>query len=237
MHICAPSQDHQGASYLIKHSWSIKIWTINRPLEGKQRVRDCLASLTLPFFFPRLEVPQSAETLIEGFRIRTPLRYLVWSVLIRQSDTNWHLFLESVKWSKQCFHLNSVAFKPPPDSLLVTNCVVVAHSTPALLPTFFFFFRSVSSCNTQTFLPSSMEDITVCCTSLILNNKPFSSLCPRICTGESKREWEVRGNWTTVECPMGCIWYCQEQFGAGAGCARSVSAWFRFPMLGSWHQG
>lgn len=67
--------------------------------------------------FSRLQVPQSVETLIEGFRIRTPLRYLVWSVLIRQSGTNWHLFLESVKRSKQCFHLNAVAFSSTPPIL------------------------------------------------------------------------------------------------------------------------
>lgn len=36
---------------------------------------------------------------------------------------------------------------------------------------------------------------------------------------------------------MGCIWYCQEQFGAGTGCARSMSAWFRFPLLGYQHHG
>lgn len=60
----------------------------------------------------------------------------------------------------------------------------------------------------------------------------YLSLCPRLCT-----RGRGQGNWTTVEHPMGCIWFCQEQFGAGAGCARSVSVWFRFPLLGNGHQG
>lgn len=52
------------------------------------------------------------------------------------------------------------------------------------------------------------------------------SLGRSLCSGRGGQ-----GRWPAVEHPMGCIWFCQEQFGAGAECARSVSAWFRFPLV------
>lgn len=65
----------------------------------------------------------------------------------------------------------------------------------------------------------------------IIMLSPSNITCPRRCA-----RGRGQGNWT-VEHPMGCIWYCQEQFAAGAGCARSVSAWFRLALLVYWHQG
>lgn len=53
-------------------------------------------------------------------------------------------------------------------------------------------------------------------------------LCPPYIRGQ--------GNRTNVQHPMGCIWYCQGQFSASTRCARSMSTWFRCPLLEYWHQ-
>lgn len=111
-------------------------------------------------------------------------------------------------------------------------------SMPLCLLNFVHFGSFQSNCNYYYLISDEEEkgnNHTLQQPHFLKNTFPFQynlSLCPRLC---GRRRGQ--GSWPAVEHPMGCIWFCQEQFGAGAGCAGSVSAWFRFPLLGYRHQG